>query len=941
MSSVLRSIPFASDIIEEIAGIIGTDVSSGEDRVIVFPGKRPSLYLKARLAAMKGPRTFFPPRCFSLEEFIGEIARRRNPGFADIDQGDAVFILFGLIRSLRVFDRHAFARKEFGDFLHWGRHLLSFIDRLDMEGIDNSALVNVERNASIGYDVPQSINELLSNISLLRREFHRVLADGRWFTRGTKRIAAVEETGERVPDDLRGVVFAGLFGLTGGERHVLRSFWDAGQATVLLSGDPEDWPVLKDLVGHLKAKVEYGHAAEGGRPAVNLHAGHDTHAEVLEAYRILQEAPRKKTAIVLPEADPLFPLLSFVADRTELRCNISLGYPVDRTPIFDLTRAILAARVERRTDGQYPSPRYLAVVLHPFIKNLESDSGLRSLLAHVERSLSDETGKGLLAGRSLVSLGDIEKAAAAFISSSGQEGHFEALLEVHRLFFRNFENVTTVGDVAVALEEALEAIIFKTDVRSYVLSGTIFESIFGALGSLKASLFSSLPLSGEPAENARAICDLTVHHLESTALPFDTHPVEELEIIGMLESRNISFDRVIVLDVNEGVLPGPREVSPVIPAGVFETLGIPPPEFTEAIYRYNFYRLVGSAGEVHLIYRNSDDRSRSRYIEEILWEEEKRQGRLDVIPVRQEAVPVNLRRQVSSPVIEKTRTVLRALTDSVLSPSAIDTYVRCPLLFYFTRLMGLEERRVFSGDIEATDRGNIIHRILSDTFSPYLGLTLTEKSEDGLRESLQRALEKNFKDIPGSGDYYLFQRIASYKLDSFLRRHLRTLSEPVAIECLEEAFRKRLEIRGSAVSLYGRIDRVDRDITSARYTVFDYKTGTTRQYPPRIMEKADFGDIRSIHDHVPSFQLPIYIHIFSAERNIPVERVDAALILLGNNTDEVFLKGKDEKENIRLFDAYTSGIETVISHMLDPDNPFEAFDTDRCADCTARNLCHM
>ncbi len=122
--------------------------------------------------------------------------------------------------------------------------------------------------------------------------------------------------------------------------------------------------------------------------------------------------------------------------------------------------------------------------------------------------------------------------------------------------------------------------------------------------------------------------------------------------------------------------------------------------------------------------------------------------------------------------------MLRALTDSVLSPSAIDTYVRCPLLFYFTRLMGLEERRVFSGDIEATDRGNIIHRILSDTFSPYLGLTLTEKSEDGLRESLQRALEKNFKDIPGSGDYYLFQRIASYKLDSFLRRHLRTLSEP-------------------------------------------------------------------------------------------------------------------------------------------------------------------
>jgi hypothetical protein len=136
---------------------------------------------------------------------------------------------------------------------------------------------------------------------------------------------------------------------------------------------------------------------------------------------------------------------------------------------------------------------------------------------------------------------------------------------VHRLFFRNFENVTTVGDIAAALEEALEAIISRTPVRSYVLSGTIFESIFGSLGLLKGCLFSSSVLSGEPAENTRAVCDITLHHLQSTALPFDTHPVEELEIIGMLESRNISFDRVIVLDVNEGVLPGPREVSPVIP----------------------------------------------------------------------------------------------------------------------------------------------------------------------------------------------------------------------------------------------------------------------------------------------------------------------------------------------------------------------------------------
>ncbi len=141
--------------------------------------------------------------------------------------------------------------------------------------------------------------------------------------------------------------------------------------------------------------------------------------------------------------------------------------------------------------------------------------------------------------------------------------------------------------------------------------------------------------------------------------------------------------------------------------------------------------------------------------------------------------------------------------------------------------------------------------------------------------------------------------------------------------------------------LYGRIDRVDRDITSARYTRLRLQDGHNETVSAKDHGKGGFWR-NPVHPRsrslIPAAHL--YPHLSGGEEHT-VERVDAALILLGNNTDEVFLKGKDEKENIRLFDAYTSGIETVISHMLDPDNPFEAFDTDRCADCTARNLCHM
>ncbi|HBL23275.1 MAG TPA: hypothetical protein DDZ40_04080, partial [Deltaproteobacteria bacterium] len=158
---------------------------------------------------------------------------------------------------------------------------------------------------------------------------------------------------------------------------------------------------------------------------------------------------------------------------------------------------------------------------------------------------------------------------------------------------------------------------------------------------------------------------------------------------------------------------------------------------------------------------------------------------------------------------------------------------------------------------------------------------------------------------------------------------------------LEERFRAEVKIKDDAVTLLGRIDRVDRSTASGRHTVIDYKTGTARQYPSRIMQKTDFGDIKSIHDHVPSFQLPIYMHIFSTQESVPLHSMDAGLFLLGSNSEETFFKSKDELENKRLLDAYTQGIETVLSHMFDPNEPFSAFDTSRCMDCPARNLCHV
>ncbi|MBP1747830.1 MAG: hypothetical protein H6Q52_369 [Deltaproteobacteria bacterium] len=939
--SRLRAIPFGCDLIKDIADTILDGPVIDDTITIVLPGKRPSLYLKAHLAARTGGSAFFPPPCFSFEEFIDHIARRRYPAFEDLDGINAVWLIFTLIKTLPVFGGHPFRTKDFGEFLNWGFHLLSFIERLDTEDIDNSVLTHVESNAAIGYDIPSSVNELLANISVLRQEFHAALAGHSWFTRGTKHLAAAEEARNMAGSDPGTVLFAGIFGLTGTEKRIVRSFWDSDRALVIMSGDPEEWPLLKEFVSYLKASAEYEVPPDLKPPVIHLHSGHDVHSEALEAYRIIREDVHSRGAIILPAPDSLFPVLNLVVDRIDVPCNISLGHPIDRTALYTLVRSILDAACERRPDGLYPADLYLSVMLHPFIKNIYPAGNFRNILVHIENIISGNSAVGFLPGRSAVLPDDMEAILMTAENGPCDRESIEALKKVHALLFGNFQNAMTIDSIAVNLEAVLEAILHFTEVRSYVLSGPIFESMFKALQVLRRTLFAGIRLSDNPAKNVRALHDIVLKHLGMADLPFDTHPIEELEILGMLEARNISFERLVVLDVNEGVLPGPRQINPVVPLGVFETLGIPSPEFSEAIYRYNFYRLIGSAQEVHLIFRGSDDKPRSRYIEEIIWKEERRQNKINVMPVQQTVMPVNLKREIFPPVIDKTGPVLSALRTKGFSPSSLDTYVACPLLFYFTRLMGLEERQGFSTDIDASSRGDIIHRILFDTFLPFAGVPLMRERENDVLESLQRALQKHLAEQHNSGEYYLFRNMAQYKLESFIKGHFRDIKEMCIIKYLEQKLSAQFFIDTGPVLLSGKVDRIDCDHAGEKYTVIDYKTGSlSGQYPSKILNKTDFSDIVSIHDHVPSFQLPVYMIIFSSARNIPIENISARLIMLGKNSEESFFKNK-QNDNGRLIAAYTDGIRTVISHMLDPNTPFAAFDTKRCMDCRARNLCHV
>ncbi len=941
----LYSIPFGADFIDGLSAFILKDEIPLDRLAVVFPGKRPALYLRRRLSEKLG-RPFYAPGFFSVDTFTDHMAGAFYPTFTDLEYNDAIWLLYQAVESLEPFRNHPLRQKGFDRFYYWGQYLFSFIDQIDAENISSAKLHSLEKNAELGYDVPESINDLLVNISLLRERFHSILDEEHLFTRGYKCIltaAALDKSGF---DEFEHIYFAGIFGMTGVEKKVTKHFWERGTGDIIFEGDVEEWRILKDLVAHFGAKVEKIPVETRSPERVRLYSGFDTHAEALKVLTILERTESEKTAVVLPLSEALFPLLTFAIDGIDTRYNISLGYPLMRTPVFDLISNVINSQTTKRDRTLYPVKSYLKVMLHPFVKNLNLHEGLRTLLLALERALAGEIPGLTVAHKAFVTLGEMENAAQALSVRDGAalvvaQGAVTALREVHDLFFRSFESETTLYGFAGKLEQLLDFVLRNTPVRSYVLSGEIFTRTFELLERVRETRFSREIFDRNEKGNRQTVCGFLLQFMKSATLPFETRPVEPLEIIGVLESRSIRFDTVIMLDANEGIMPQPRKIDPLVPLGVYEKLGIPSPEHNEEIYRYYFYRLVKSAKHVHLLYVDAEDRPRSRYIEQIIWEAEKEKKALDVIEVDATSFPIRLAPQGRLPEIRKSDEIYEALLARTYSPSDMDAYIRCPVSFYFSRVLKFEERKEVTEDIDAMDRGKIIHQVLFETFEPFKDKEIDRSAHGALAALMSEALEREFRHKVITGEFYLFKKIAAFKLDSFLRKNVGETENPFIVKYLEQAFESPFQAGDVSVRLKGRVDRIDFCPEKDEFTIIDYKTGGAGQYSRGTFLKTDFRSMADIHGQGVTFQLPVYITLFRGNHPSSSQKVNAKLIFLKNNREEMLFKTAAPEERESVEEKYMEGVSTVLGHILDRSVPFKPFDDLACSACPFNLLCHV
>ena len=942
---------------------------------IVFGGKRPALFIKRELAR-RMKKSFYPPRFFAINDFMASIVNKTEV-FGTLQDLDSSYLLYQLAKAQAP---HILAeRATFAQFLPWTYEILKFIDQLDLEDVDNDRLKNIQSAAQIGYEVPANINELLRSIIQLRVIYHEKLLSDKTYSRGLqyRRASQVIDTVEFPEFDQ--VLFCNFFHFNKCEEKVVKALVARDQATLIFQGDQRKWPVLEKIAKSFECRIEETPLRE---PQFNLklHQGFDAHSqmglvrEILKGDTHLSPGDRRvsleNTVIVLPNPNHIIPLLSEITNTIQ-DFNISMGYPLKRSSLYSLFEFLFKAQISKK-DGKYYTKDYLHVLRHPFVKNLmlsepppqpspqgggrdaskniSSQGGslnispplaggerggvtvTRTLIHKIEEVLTGKE-KTEQSGNLFIDLKDIEALDKLYdltietlerLGVKTKKAELEKILAaIHERLFTNWESIENFAGFGGVLEETLDLLVNQSFLKNYPLNINIANRMYEINEEFKSASFRKERFDPED------IFRIFESKVAREIVAFAGSPLKGLQILGLLETRSLNFENVIVVDVNEGTLPTLNIYEPLIPREVMVSLGLDRVELEEEIQRYQFMRLISSAKNVHLVYQVSKDKEKSRFVEELIWEEEKKQGKANVVPVRQAGFAVKV--GVHSKEVRKTPAMIEFLRNHRYSASSINTYLLNPMEFYYRYVLGVKEQEDLLEEPEARHVGTFVHKVLEQSFFPYIN----KKPEinAAFRKRFDTIFEHEFAETIGKSlhsDAFLLKTVVIERMKRFLDNEETDDARQVdKILYLEKEFEDVVELPSGKFRFKYIVDRVDQ-LKDGTVMLIDYKTGSKDVMPRGVDKIAALTLSReSIRDNVISFQMPLYFHYLN--KQFKDKPINAALYNLRTTKLTTFVgdthlspkgKGTGVCPREEIVATYLRALDFIFAEILNPEVPF-------------------
>ena len=650
-----------------------------------------------------------------------------------------------------------------------------------------------------------------------------------------------------------------------------------------------------------------------------------------EAEMSSEEALR--TAVILPDEHLLIPVLNAIPEQIR-RINVTMGYPLAGTPVASLIEYILALQKNVRYIDRNPLFYFrdvLPVLNHRYILSTSPEI-ISSLVKEIT-----ENNKIYI---SHTELGKTPLLEILFTPVTGVEAFSDYLIKV-------LEELNKVMS-ALSDEEEEDAPQRTNDLEQ--------EFIF--------HYFTTVNRMKEVMKDARiemkidTFFRLLKRVTDTITIPFHGEPLSGLQIMGVLETRALDFDRLIILSMNEGIFPQRKAANSFIPYNLRRGFGLPTYEHQDSVWAYHFYRLIERASHVSLLY---DTRSNglqtgevSRFVHQLHYHYE--------VPMRDKLVVYNVSSSKTPPLaVPKREDIMRRLDayrkggSKAISASAINTYLDCPLKFYFSVVEGIREEEEVSETIESDVFGSILHKVMEELYKPFQGKMVTVDLLKAIRKdtalltgAIARAFASEFfkTEVVRSltGQNYLIGEMIRKYVEKILERDGK-LTPFVYIES-ERKINGLISLSDhSEIRLKGFIDRVDEVRDAIR--IIDYKSGsgtTTFSSIESLFNKEEKDRAKAV------MQVFMYCWMYAHLTENKGKTIQPGIYYVRSLFSDPFdpsvyhriERGKSEKvEDFSGYaQAFEEGLRGCLDEIFNPEIPFTQTPTGKaCSYCPFKGIC--
>jgi len=911
----------SENLIEKVAEHLAGIEKDYSTNLVIFPGKRPSHFLRKRLAE-KEKSSFIPPLILSMDEFIDRVYGESMgiPG-RKIEPIDAISILYEIhTTSPEHLGKNSFLTPD--TFFPVGMKIYNDLEELYIEGVSPKKVKEIDTIA--GENIPDSTTRRLQSLSYFYETFYRKIEDGKFSTRSLRYRIVSAKIDRLNLDRFKTVIFAGFFALTESEKEILKSLTKRKNTLLILHEGEGTKQKLSDL------GIMAQRRPTTTQPEIHCYKSPDTHGQVLGVSTLLkgkidkEEGIDESTVIVLPSPETLLPLFNQALSLLDPDdYNVSLGYPLQRTPLFGFFNNLMEVVTSMDGDRLYV-PYYLEFILHPYTKNIyfQGRADITRVLFHaIEEALTEKRTKKFLSLQGLESdegiMSSIKEKVLKLEAGITLKMMREHLESIHANTIGKMFSFDNVGDFAKKLREVIEYIYKNSTARLHPFFYPYSETFVTQLDLLSKSLMKDIQF-----QDVGSYFALFQKYIMSSYTPFVGTPLRGIQVLGFLETRNLKFENVVFLDANEGILPDTAREDSLLPFKARQMLGLPTYQDREEIMSYYFNTLISGAREAHLFYIENDQKERSRFIEKLLWERQKREGKRDAKSyVKTIQYFINLGKKSPRP-IRKTEEMVRFLKEHSFSATSLNTYLYCPLQFYYEYVLGLREREVVSEEFEKEEIGSFIHQVLYSYFKEKTGSIVSEKDMN-LRE-FEKVIQNEFEEKYGkdpAGEIYLLRNQIERHLKDFIRNY--QLPKIKEFQTRIVALEQRIHVVRDSFRLVARLDRIES--RGERIVIIDYKTSANKNYLTINYNKLDLRNRESWIEAIGSLQLPIYLITYSTLSGEKPDNIDCMFLLLGKariDTDIEVPLFKDEAEFKENFEKLTRIILSLLREVVDPGTPF-------------------